>query len=157
MNIIGTFLIVLIVLIIFRTIKINYKSKRKKLTSNKSVILNRAFNFIKKEVKFVIYLYIALVGMYVLIERMFKYNIYPANVKNVNHVLSMIHDMNTNQFISQMYLVILSSYVIFILPYRLLKFYNDAITDTNNKDYIHSFIVNNFYKLENKLKNKSNQ
>lgn len=153
MDIIAMFLIVLTILIIFRTIKINFKSKRKsKFNSNKYMILNSVFNFVKKEVKFVIYLYIALVGMYVLIERMFKYNIYPANLKNVNHVLSIIHDMNTNQFISRMYLVILSFYVMFILPYRLLKLYNYTIIDTDNKDYIQLFIVNNFSKLENKLK-----
>ena len=158
MNIIGMFLIVMIILIIFRTLKINFKSKRKnKLITNKHMIINNAFKFIKKEFVLLIYIYIGLVGMYVLIERMFKYNIYPANLKNVNQVLSIIHNMDTNQFISQMYLLILSCYIMFILPYKLIKFYNNTIINTNNKDYMHSFIIDNFNKLENKIKNKKNQ
>lgn len=95
--------------------------------------------------------------MYVLIERMFKYNIYPANLKNVNQVLSIIHDMDANQFISQMYLLTLSGYVMLILPYKLLKFYNNIIIKTYNKDYIHTFIINNYNKLETKIKNNKNQ
>lgn len=158
MNIIGMFLIVMIILIIFRTLKINFKSKRKnKLITNKHMIINNAFKFIKKEFVLLIYIYIGLVGMYVLIERMFKYNIYPANLKNVNQVLSIIHNIDTNQFISQMYLLILSCYIMFILPYKLIKFYNNTIINTNNKDYMHSFIIDNFNKLENKIKNKKNQ
>lgn len=70
MNIVVMFLIVLIMIIIFRTVKINYTSKRiSNFTSKKTIILKRVFNFIIKEAKFVIYLYIALVGMYVLIEK----------------------------------------------------------------------------------------
>jgi hypothetical protein len=100
-------------------------------------------------------LYIALVGMYVLMERMFKYNIFPANLKNINQILSIIHDINTNQFISLIYLLMICIYVMFFLPYRLLKLYNEIIKDTNSKDYIHSFIVTNFNKIE-KSKTKSN-
>lgn len=155
MVIIIMFLTVLIILIILRTIKLNYNLKKKsKSTSNKSIILNRVFNFIKKEIRFVIYLYIALVGIYVVMERMFKYNIYPANLKNINQTLSIIHDINTNQFISLIYLLLICIYVMFFLPYRLLKLYNEIIKDTNSKDYIHSFIVTNFNKIEKKAKTK---
>ena len=42
----------------------------------------------------------------------------------------------------------------FFLPYRLLKLYNEIIKDTNSKDYIHSFIVTNFNKIEKKAKTK---
>jgi hypothetical protein len=102
-------------------------------------------------------LYIALVGMYVLMERrMFKYNIFPANLKNINQILSIIHDINTNQFISLIYLLMICIYVMFFLPYRLLKLYNEIIKDTNSKDYIHSFIVTNFNKIEKNQKQKSN-
>ena len=149
MNIVVMFLIVLFMLIIFRTVKINYTSKiTSNFSSKKTIILNRVFNFIIKEAKFVVYLYIALVGMYVLIERIFRYDIYPANLQNINHVLSIIHDMNTNLFISRVYVIILSSYVVLFLPYRLLKLYNHIITDINSKDYIQLFIVNNLQKLE---------
>lgn len=155
MNIVVMFLIVLILIIIFRTVKINYTSKRtSNFTSKKTIILNRVFNFIIKEAKFVIYLYIALVGMYVLIEKMFRYDIYPANLQNINYIFSIIHDMNTNLFISRMYVISLSSYVVLLLPYRLIKLYNDIITDINIKDYIQLFIVNNLHKIEIKQKIK---
>lgn len=158
MNIIGMFLIVMILLIIFRTLKINYKSKRKdKIITNKHIILNNAVTFLKKEVRFLIYMYVGLVGIYVLSKRMLKYNIYPANLKDVNHILSIIHDMNTNEFISLAYLSMLSVYGAFILPYKLIKFYNNTIKDINCKDYIHSFIVNSFNKLENKFIKNNNQ
>lgn len=72
-------------------------------------------------------------------------------------MLSIIHDMNTNFFLSRMYLAGLSGYVVFFLPYRLLKCYNDIITETNSKDYIQTFIVNNFKKIVSKMNSEKNQ
>ena len=40
-------------------------------------------------------------------------------------------------------------YVMFFLPYRLLKLYNEIIKDTNSKDYIHSLLLLTSIKLKN--------
>lgn len=152
------FLIVLIILIILRTIKLKFQSiLRNKVTFTKSILLRKLLNFIKKEVKFLIYLYIGLIGLYVLIERMLKYNIYPANIKSINNFLLVIHDMNTNEFIYKMYLNMIFIYVTFILPYRLIKFYNQTIKDINSKDYLNLFIVNNLNEIKNKYKKTENK
>lgn len=152
------FLIVLIILIILRTIKLKYQSiLRNKVTFTKSILLRKLLNFIKKEVKFLIYLYIGLIGLYVLIERMLKYNIYPANIKSINNFLLVIHDMNTNEFIYKMYLNMIFIYVTLILPYRLIKFYNQTIKDNNSKDYLNLFIVNNLNEIKNKYKKTENK
>ncbi|OOV39569.1 hypothetical protein BS756_00870 [Staphylococcus sp. MB371] len=158
MAIIVMFLYVLIILFIFRSVVIKFQPIYKnKFTSTKAIVLNKVINFIKKEVKFFTFLYVALVGIYVLTERVLKYNVYPANVKDINNILSIIHDMNANEFIYLMYLNLVYFYVLFILPYRLIKFYNQTIKDSNSKDYIHLFIVNNYHKFKNKRKQRKKQ
>lgn len=158
MAIIFMFLIVLITLIILRSVIIKYQPKcENKVTSTKAIVLNKVFNFIKKEVKFFILLYGGLVGIYVLTERVLKYNIYPANVKDINNVLSIIHGMNANEFIYVMYLNLVYFYVFLILPYRLIKFYNQTIKDTNSKDYIHLYIRDIYHSFENKRKKPKDQ
>lgn len=158
MAIIVMFLYVLIILFIFRSVVIKYQPIFKnKFASTKAIVLNKVINFIKKEVKFFIFLYGGLVGIYVLTERVLKYNVYPANVKDINNILSIIHDMNANEFIYAMYLNLLYFYVFFILPYRLIKFYHQTIKDTNSKDYIHLFIVNIYHKSKNKRKQRKKQ
>lgn len=158
MAIIVMFLYVLIILFIFRSVVIKFQTIYKnKFTSTKAIVLNKVINFIKKEVKFFIFLYGGLVGIYVLTERVLKYNVYPANVKDINNILSIIHDMNANEFIYALYLNLLCFYVIFILPYRLIKLYHQTIKDTNSKDYIHLFIVNIYHKPKNKRKQRKKQ
>lgn len=158
MSFIGIFLLLLIMLMFFRTILKNYTSKLHiNLKSKKSMIVKLIIKFLANEFRLLIYFYIAIVGLYVLSERMFRYNIYPANVKSVNEVLLIIHDMNTNHLIFHLYSTALCVYVAFILPFRLIKLYTNIISNTNSKDYIHAFIVYNFSKLESKIKKYKNQ
>lgn len=145
------FIWVLLILIAFRTLKKSTLKKNTNTTSNKSIILNRIFKFLMYQFRTFIYLYIGCVGFYVLFERMYKYNIFPANIESVHHVLATIHTMNTNEFIFRVYLLVLTIYFIFILPYRVLKLYDAVVLNTNSKDYLHLFIIKVFKGYKNKI------
>lgn len=148
------FILVLITLIALRTINIVYKSKRKK-RSNLGIVIKHILRFILKELKLLVSLYIAMVGIYILIERMYKYNIYPASIKNVKENILIIHEMNTNHVILQMYMLVISFYIMFLLPYKLLNIYGRIIKETNSKDYLQFHLTNLFNKIKNTINKTS--
>lgn len=95
-----------------------------------------------------------LVGLYVLIERIYKYNIFPANLPSLKSTFLFIHNMNSNEFIMEMYSLSILIYLVIILPYRLVKLYDKIINITDTKDYIHTFIKNHFNKFKLWLNSK---
>lgn len=149
------FLIILISLLIFRSIKKYYLSiNNSNLNSKKVLIISQIVHFISKECRFLIYLYMGLVGLYVLIERIYKYNIFPANLPSLKSTFLFIHNMNSNDFIMEMYSLSILIYLVIILPYRLVKLYDKIINITDTKDYIHTFIKNHFNKFKLWLNSK---
>lgn len=143
------FLFVLITLLIIRSIKKYYLSlNNRKPKSKKFIVLKYVAHFFIKECKSLFYLYIGFVGLYVLIERMYKYNIYPANISSLKPTFLLIHNMNSNELIMELYGLSVIMYLIMVLPYRLIKLYDAIIKITDKNDFIHSFIHKNFKKLK---------
>lgn len=156
MNTLMLFCIVLLILIVLRTVKINFYSKTNQFFKFKRpIILKQISKFLIRQLRFLLTLYIGLIGIYILVERMYNYNIYPANLNGFHEIFSQIHNMNSNEFISYTYLLTVSFYISFILPYKILALYNEILKETNNKDYLQTFIVTNLNKLNSKLKERN--
>lgn len=149
------FILSLTVLIIVRTIKNNYRTSiLVKDESKFKIIINLLVRFFFKELRTLIYYYIGLVGMYVLVERMYVYKIAPANIEPVKDIFKQIHEISGNEFVIGMFLVLLVLYLTLLLPFKIIRLYNLIIEKTKSSDILQSFIMNNVKKLDNKLTNK---
>ena len=127
-----------------------------KLKSKKFIVLRYVVHFIIKECRSLIYLYIGFVGLYVLLERMYKYNIYPANQPSLKSTFLLIHNMNSNEFIMNIYSLAIIMYLTMVLPYRLIKLYDTIIELTDTNDFIHLFIHKNYNKFKTRFNSKNN-
>lgn len=151
------FLVVLVLLIAMRTLKNHYITKKLKdaSQSNIAIVIRQTASFLIKQIKTLIAIYVLLVGVYVLFERIHKYNIFPANVEPFHEFLTLIDSMNSNDFILRLYLIAVGYYVVLILPYSLLENYEYIIEKTHSKDYLQSFIVKFWKWLERKAEEKT--
>lgn len=141
------FIMVSITVVIVRSVKHSYTS------SKRMIILKLLLHFIFKEIRLLVYLYIALVGVYIFLERIYKYNIFPANLNSLKETFLFIYHMNSNEFVMKMYSLFIGIYIIILLPYRLLRLYSNVIKHTNSLDYIHSFVIAKLKKLKDTINN----
>lgn len=138
------FLIVLIV----RTDRINYGSKARRVKNTKTI--KHILKFIMIELRTVLIMYTTSIGLYIVIERMLKYRIYPASEKDIYHNLIFIHEIEPNQFVIKVFFALLTMYLTLFLPYKLLKLYETIISENNYEDYLQR-ACNKAYLLVKKL------
>lgn len=150
------FLVILVLLIVIRALKKHYMTKKlkKDSQSNIAIVIRQSTSFLIKQIKTLIVIYISLVGVYVLFERIHKYNIFPANVEPFHELLTLIDSTNSNDFIFHIYVMAVGYYVVLILPYRILKKYEYIIEQIHSKDYLQSLIVKLWKCLERKIGKK---
>lgn len=156
MTIFIMFLVILVLLIVIRALKKHYMTKKlkKDSQSNIAIVIRQSTSFLIKQIKTLIVIYISLVGVYVLFERIHKYNIFPANVEPFHELLTLIDSTNSNDFIFHIYVMAVGYYVVLILPYRILKKYEYIIEQIHSKDYLQSLIVKLWKCLERKIGKK---
>jgi hypothetical protein len=117
-----------------RTVSINQtnSSHTKSINTVKLVL-----KFLIREFRSVFILYTSSIGIYIVIERMLKYRIYPATEKGVYSTLKIIHHMEPNMFVSRLFFFMLTAYIVLLLPHNLLKLYSKIINENNYKDHLH--------------------
>lgn len=142
---------IFLLLVIFRTIRIHYNSTS--LNSNAGIVYKYLISFTFNEIKIIFYCYIALVSIYVLSERIFKYNIFPSNIYEVHKTIAYVMSLNPNYVIYQLFLAIFSMYVAFILPLKIIRYYNCIIKNINSPDYLYLFSVKVIKRIINLIKN----
>lgn len=150
------FLVILVLLIVIRTLKKHYMTKKlkKDSQSNIAIVIRQSTSFLIKQIKTLIVIYILVVGMYVFCERGHTYNVFPANVEPFHELLTLIDSTNSNDFIFHIYVMAVGYYVVLILPYRILKKYEYIIEQIHSKDYLQSLIVKLWKCLERKIGKK---
>lgn len=129
--IIGLFVIV--IALSMRTISINQASSNHAKSIN---IIKHVLMFIARELRTVLILYTSSIGIYIVIERMLKYRIYPASERDVYNSLKIINHIEPNMFVSKLFLFMLTMYIVLLLPYNLLKLYSKIINENNYKDHL---------------------
>lgn len=156
MTIFIMFLVILVLLIVIRTLKKHYMTKKlkKDSQSNIAIVIRQSTSFLIKQIKTLIVIYILVVGMYVFCERVHTYNVFPANVEPFHELLTLIDSTNSNDFIFHIYVMAVGYYVVLILPYRILKKYEYIIEQIHSKDYLQSLIVKLWKCLERKIGKK---
>lgn len=129
--IIGVF--VFFIALLIRTSSINKASSNHAKSIN---IVKYVFIFLAREFRTVLILYTSSIGIYIVIERMIKYRIYPATEQGIYNSLKSIQHMEANLFVSKIFFLMLTMYIVLILPYKLLKLYSTIINENNYKDYL---------------------
>ncbi|HDF6210485.1 hypothetical protein [Staphylococcus aureus] len=124
------FLIVLIV----RTVRINYGNTARRVKNTKTI--KHILKFMMIELRTVLIMYTTSIGLYIVIERMLKYRIYPASEKDIYYNLMFIHEIEPNQFVIKVFFALLTMYITLFLPYKLLKLYETIISENNYEDYL---------------------
>ncbi|MEB6038200.1 hypothetical protein [Staphylococcus pseudoxylosus] len=146
-------IIIFVIAILIRAVRINQtKSKRNKSTN----IIKHIFKFLIKELKAVFLLYTTSIGVYIVIERMLKYRIYPANEEGIYKNLNFIHHMEPNAFVTNVFINMLIMYIAFFLPYKLLKLYGIIINENNYKDYL-QIACNKLFVIVKELPNEARE
>lgn len=104
---------------IFRKIENKYNIRLK-------IFLKSILRTLIKQIRIVIVTYLGLIGLYIAMERIQKYQLFPYNIHDIKAFIDIILNLGANKFIYTImknYLPIY--YIIFILPKDTIKLYDE--------------------------------